>query len=296
MPPREATPINTAVERDLYSFTHPDGTLDVSVETELFTKVEGQTKPILDKWARSPCRLTRSDIEMVLLYISLQHVRVPAMIRTNKEFEEKFAMEYVKWLANQPDEVDKMWRSLPEGSRSVTWKDRSEFEAHLKDVENLYSIEVDPKRALAASLMQVQAIHRELMQLVPSICVTNVSTMYATSDSPINVFAPTGDGKAIFGAGFGLPTVEVVFPFSPFHALYLSRKGEPGWYDVDGRTVDEFNRRCVRGSDRYIMASYFSKRILRYLEEFKDSYRKSRIDGNEVAAVVEKAFVRGENS
>lgn len=106
--PRRLTPLNTTVERDLYTFIKPDGTPDVTLEVDLFSRVEGWTQPILDRLIRRP-NLMEGDFEMLTLFIALLHVRVPRMIRATQEHMEQFTLEWWKALGRDRGEVEKMW-------------------------------------------------------------------------------------------------------------------------------------------------------------------------------------------
>ncbi|MFA6091865.1 MAG: DUF4238 domain-containing protein [Elusimicrobiota bacterium] len=292
-PPREATPLGTAAKRDLYTFFTPTGEKDTSLETQLFSRVEGWTKPILDKWIQHPgVRLTKSDVEMVALFIALQYIRVPRTINAGKEAEEKFVLEWWKLMGRQPAEVEKMWDQF--GKKSAAWASIDEFREQIQNFNKYFKLEGDQKQALLMSLQQVQEIHEHIMKLVPQILISPSGNFYATSDAPVNVFVPTGNKTALFGAGFGLEKVEIVFPFSPSLALFFSRQGIPGWFKIRGNAVIEYNRRCVAYAERFVISPYESHRIARFIEEFSDRYGKPRVNTEETIRTVEKLFASKE--
>src|SRR5574337_673664 len=290
--PREQTPVNTAVKRDFYAFVGPSGTRDAPLESQLFPGFEGWAKPVFEKWIRCPQRgFSRSELEMAILYISLQHLRVPRMIKVLQEFQEKFALEWWKWLGRQPEEVDHIWTTMVEPLEDKLWKDKDELREQMQNFDKYFTLEGNPKYALATSLTLFEAISKELLKLVPKLLLApGTGAQFITSDSPVNVYVPSESNTALFGVGFGLEEVQVVFPISPLVALHLSRQGEPGVFKADGKTVLEFNRRCVMAADRFIISSFQSQRIARHIREFSEMYSREFIDSAAVLKSVENAF------
>lgn len=290
-PPKTLTPLNTAVKRDIYTLITPDGTKDTVLERELFARVDGEGKQVLDRWiARGAAPLVKPEVDMVTLYVALQYLRTPQAIRAFNAMEEVFAETWWKQMAEQPKEIERMWREAVDESGKHLWESPAALADQLKNFKDHYKIVGDPKRALLHSIMQLESIHKRLQALVPKILLAPKGNFFITSDSPVNVLVPSDDGKALFGAGFGLPRVEVVFPINPEIALILSHAAKPAWYHATGKEVIEYNRRCVRAAEKMVISPFESRRVVRHIKEFEGHSPILQIDSKAVEAQVAETW------
>jgi Protein of unknown function (DUF4238) len=281
-PPRAQVPLNTAVIRDLYTFLKPDGSKDVSIETELFSKIESETKPILDRW-RKHLTFTPEDVVTVTLFMALLHTRVPRNIRTMQEFVDKLSQEWWKELGRDRAQVEKIWREFIEPAKEKVWSNIDELQDHMVNFEKYYIMQSSEKYALVAGLKQAIPIHKHMLSMVPQLMVVPNGNFFATSDSPVNVFASRNDGVALFGAGFGLANVQIFFPISPTLGLYLSRERKPPLVRTSGRRIIDLNRRCVYMAERFVFSPHRSARIARHIKEFASTRGAERLDTKVIA-------------
>lgn len=176
--PRQATSVNTAVQKDFYSFVRPDGTKDLSLEVDLFSRVEGWTKPILERLKERPA-LSPGDFENVTLFMALLHVRVPRMVRAMQEFDEKFMVEHWKAIGADPKAVESMWQHHLKISPNPAWKSMDEMREQLINFDKYFTVKGDEKFALITSIKTVEPIHKELMKLHPKIALAPKGTLWS---------------------------------------------------------------------------------------------------------------------
>jgi hypothetical protein len=130
--------------------------------------------------------------------------------------------------------------------------------------------------------MTTETIVRELVAMTWCLCDAPTGSFFVTSDTPLNVFARKGD-KAIFGAGFALPNVEIAFPVSPAACLFLSRTSQPHRRRCAASFVTEINRRTICMAERFVVAPHKTRRISSIVDEFKVTRTYPKIDGERVA-------------
>src|SRR5437016_5919814 len=74
-------PIDTGIEKNLYTTTGIDGKPVDVIETELMTPLETRVKPIFDRWIYEKSKPEPADIPTVSLFLSLMFARVPSQMQ-----------------------------------------------------------------------------------------------------------------------------------------------------------------------------------------------------------------------
>ena len=101
---------------------------------------------------------------------------------------------------------------------------------------------------------------------------------FITSDCPLSVFRLGPDGRALIGAGIGLPEAELTLPICPRRALRLSLTENEPYRRLSVDEVQECNRRTSAQATRYVYASRAAKTIQAVVEEFAFNRGAPRID------------------
>jgi hypothetical protein len=103
-PPRQQTPVNTAVETHFYSVDASGVGRDDRAE-RAFAMLESAAKPILDRWQNPGVRPTGLEIQEIAGFLAFMHTRVPRAHQVAKEMEEALTTEWLKDLSKDPDRV-----------------------------------------------------------------------------------------------------------------------------------------------------------------------------------------------
>lgn len=271
--PRPQTPINTGVEKHLYNVKRSDGSINDSIEKELFSPIEGDVGPIIKKLIDTKVRLKDKDFDCLFLFISLMATRIPRSIQAVRELGEAISMYMLKDLTNQPDEIQKL---LDEARREGVLEDDMTVDAiqnHLNEFESRLKITFDKKYATGLSLFASGAVFRELINMNWCLCRAPSNMYFITSDCPLVCFVLNDDGSAQFGGGFRLPNAEVTFPLSPTKCLYLDRRHKHQYRAISKSFLKEINKRTAWAAERFII-SHTKNKYVRRLNEWSSESTK----------------------
>jgi len=281
--PRKQTPINTAVESYFYSFDTPEGEKNNYIEEEL-SKIESTARPILAHWQTKGVRPEHSEILQIAGFLALMHTRVPRNVQAAGEMTEALAIGMLKEEAKDEAKMQEYWDQFCEihgQPETLTFEEVLEF-AHSPETNKNYRIEFNHKAALAQSMSQTMLISHLLLEMNWCLCTAPSQSFFITSDTPLNVFAPTGEGTVIFGGGFRLPGAEVAFPLSPDVCLLLNRSHTQGRRRVKKNTVSEINRRTAFMAERFIISPLKTKQVGELVHKAAKTREMPKIDQEDV--------------
>jgi len=267
--PRLQPPINSGVEKHIYTIKHPDAKAPDILETAVFTPIENIGYPILKELATNPKAksLTAESIAHLSGYLAAAHLRVPRNIDATRQLMQGVLVESLRRISKDPQRVKTAWENA---QRKYTAAALSEEK--IKDLfenpEKHVKIKTDAKVALLLNLQRFDDIARRLLAMNWSICDAVDESFFVVGDSPLVVFAPTGTSTAIFGGGFALPQVQIHFPISPKRCLYLTHTDFPAHERLSKSMVEEVNRRSIAMSERFVFSPYRSNRIQKLVEKF----------------------------
>ncbi len=105
---RPQNPINTGVEKHLYTIKNETGEMDDSLE-KWFAGLEGATKPILDRWIQSKEAVSEEEKPLVAKFIAFLNTRVPRSIEIANEIGVAMALEHVNELATDPERFKRLY-------------------------------------------------------------------------------------------------------------------------------------------------------------------------------------------
>jgi len=280
--PRLQSPKATAVEVDLYTLVDKQGQENDQLE-KMFSILESQTRPILHRWITTRTAIKPTEIGPVAEFLAVMYLRVPRNLAAIREFGGKFTMEYFKKKVQDAEWFKTSYERFVKSTGQKERMTAEEMRQIMLAPEKHYTLQLDRQYALLATFKQIMPIFEKLVSMSWSICEAPEGIFFITSDAPVNVFAMTGERQALFGAGFGLPQVEVTFPLCPSKSLCISRKRHPPIYGTSGKRIIELNRRCVVQSERFLISPYKSNRVKTLIARFGSLIGKEKMSQADIA-------------
>jgi Protein of unknown function (DUF4238) len=96
------------------------------------------------------------------------------------------------------------------------------------------------------------------------------ASFFITSDNPVALYHANYDEIRPYGVGLAMKGVEVTIPLSSDTLIRAGRELNPGTSVATAEEVEEFNRRTIVMSERYIFASVLSTELRRRIGGLKD--------------------------
>jgi len=97
------------------------------------------------------------------------------------------------------------------------------------------------------------------------------ASFFVTSDNPVALYHPNYDKIRPYGVGLAMKGVEVTLPLMSSDILIRpGRELKPGASVASVEEVEEFNRRTIVMSERYVFANVVSTELRRRIGELKD--------------------------
>jgi len=280
---RSQTPGNTTVENRFYGYSDSAGNYNDDIERGL-AGLESKAKHVFDRWQQSGARPESDEILLMSQFLALMHCRVPRTINAAKELMVISGFEVAKIAAERRDLLEEFFASQQAKGRPAI--DTDKFLESLKNAESRFTIEANPKIALAESLSTARTVAELLASMNWCLCRAPGGWEFITSDGPLCVLAKTADAKILLGAGFGLPSAEVHFPISPSYCLRLENRQMQRRAAVSSNFVDELNRRTAANAERYVISSRGAAKIKALTAEFAFTRNRPKLDRKVVADIM----------
>lgn len=262
--PRPQSPRDTAVKKNFYAFTLPDGSRAEELERLLGT-LENNAAPILKRWAATDEGLSPAEKIELAQFLGFMHARVPRQVEVVKEL----LGELPRSMARRAVEDESHLRRFYEDQRAAgvdVGLPIDEFRELLRDLHKHVKIEPNEKVALAYSLSVTAEVRDQLLTMNWCLCTSPEGSSFVTSDAPLTILSRRGP-LARFGGGLALPTTEVTFPISPRVCLLLDRRRIQSRRRVSRTVVSDINRRTAFNAERFVIAHLRSKAIERLVQE-----------------------------
>jgi hypothetical protein len=285
---RWQTPINTAVEGYFYTITREGGVKDNSIE-KFLSDAEAIAAPIITAWIADSARPTDGEIAEMASFVALLETRGPRSIAAVREMAVAFATEEMKSLAQDPDRLRRYLAEMKEED-GVDVPQKKALEA-LAQVGEGFDLTVDDEYAMAESLKLTDTVANGLRGMAWSLCVSERAP-FITSDTPVCIFLPVGNGRAIFGAGFAEHLAEVTIPLSPTVCLLISHRSSQRRIRASEARVYEYNRRAAYIAERFMISTLQTRRVEALAAEAKRTLAFPKIDKDEFGALVREGMRR----
>ncbi len=277
---RSQSPVNTTVIGDYYlSEADATGKKDARME-RLLSDIEGKAKTILDSTCHKPSALREDEIPALAIFLAFSYCRVPRSVSAVKEINEAGLERVLEIMSEEAQCKEKMQELYDKVAKGKTDIPIEQFKELCKNPLKFVKFEINEKHALGDSFSMINPLYTCLMKMNWAVRISKNNNFFITSDAPVNVFLPVGKGKVIFGGGFGMPDVQIMFPVNPKVCLFLTYKPIVRLAGVDAKFVHEMNRRTIRMAEKYIISPYRSNKISRLIKEVGHTFAKAKLDKN----------------
>ena len=290
--PRSQYPVNTGVEKDLYTVPAGDGSPTDALETELFAFLDGLASAILRRWCEPGGRMDRSEQGDIAVFLAYMHARVPRQIAFVQELGDVMAREFVRTLPQRHRDLRAFWdefvASRPPGEAHP---DFETMRPYLEDPEKHFHIRMNPNLGLAYSLMLTDLFIDTVRHMHWSLVDGPSGSFFISSDAPVAVFAPAPDGRIALAGNLASPLLEVSFPLTPERCLLLRKSPGQHRWRCGRESVHELNRRQALMAGRYLFSHVNTGYVQGLCDEFKKTLDSKKVD-DEAALPYLRALMR----
>jgi len=277
--PRDQYPVNTGVEKDLYTIPAQDGSPSDALETELFAILDGRASPILRRWSEPGTRMQQAEKAEIAVFLAYMHTRVPRNIAFVNELGDVMARELARSLPRRHGDLRAFWDEF-RASRGDP-DAHPEFEVmrpYLEDPERYSKITMNPKHALAFSLLATEAFIDSIRGMHWSLCDAASGSFFVTSDVPVVAFAPAPDGTVAMAGNLASPRLEVSFPLTTGTCLLLRRSPAQHRWRCGRELVQELNRRQAFMAARFLFSHLRFNYVQGLCEQFGYTLDLKKVD------------------
>jgi hypothetical protein len=284
--PRRQSPINTGVQKRLYTIG-PEGDPDDSVEVDILAPADGRAAPILRRWAESGAQPTKDELLVMVEFLTYMHSRVPRRIEQERELGQLLAVRLSQELARQPDLLKKYLERYKREHPDTPVFSLEDLQTMLANVEENFELSMNPQAAMLSSLAHSRGIAEALATMHWELIHLSTDDQFVTCDAPLVSFAMVNSGRAVFGAGYGLPQVEVSFPVSPSSCLFLHR-GARRPVVPNKAFIREMNKRAALMAKRFVVSQKFSSESEELTKRFAYTTNRSKLDREQVSQMIDR--------
>ena len=245
----------------------PKGVESDFLETKIFGPIEGEAKPILDRWQLPGARLEAAEVPKMAVFLAFMFTRNPRSVQVVKEVNEAGLEQIQKDLVENPARQRELYERCRNSGQVEGLPPYEEMEEYLNNREKYFRTEMNRKAALLSSIELTDLVCQKLLELNWCLCTAPSGTLFITSDSPLSVFCPTDRKHAIFGGGLGQPQVEVSFPISPTTYLLLNRRSGQRYRRISEKVANELNKRTAWMAERFIISTIKANAIEKLVRE-----------------------------
>lgn len=248
---------DTGCIRDYHSLDVADQEPDHHSIESLLSKLEAEQAALV----RSICetrRIDASQIESLAVFISSLRHRVPAYAGHIEKSLKSIVLDSFKIMYNA-------------GKFSVPPPQlREAFEQ--KGIDQTIRINISNWK-IVCQMFNV-ALSPESIGLLSQYTYHLYSTagadFFITSDNPVALYHPGYDQIRPYGVGLALKGVEVTLALNSNTLVRAGRHIEPGASIASSEEVEEFNRRAIIMSERYIFTGAVTDELRRRIGQLKD--------------------------
>jgi hypothetical protein len=257
---RLQSPINTAVLRDYYAFTGPDGSRNVEVEQALAV-LEGETKPILTK-LDSRESLTQREKESLATFVALQETRTPEFERGVGELLSALAKGIARTAFANLDRARASLARLEKSTRKVSSSTAEEMVDFAKG--DAYTVRVNRTVHLASMLALAPDLARILLSLRWTFLHASQEAPFIASDSPFIVLGTASQALGDYGVGILTPGALKFVPLGAHLGMLMTEPSHNVLHvTAPQELVHQLNANMTVRSERYLFSH--DSELLRHL-------------------------------
>lgn len=248
---------DTGCIRDYHTLDFTDEEPDHKAVEAQLSKLESE-QAVLVRKIRETKRIEASQIELLSAFISLMRYRVPSFA----DHIEKFLRSVV---------IDR-FKIMYQGGKSGAPPPEMQELIDSKGIDEALQVSISNWKIL--SHMFEVGLGPENIGLLAKynyhICSAEEASFFVTSDNPVALYHPNYDKIRPYGVGLTMKEVEVTFPLTSDILIRAGHNLKPGASVASAEEVDEFNRRTIIMSERYVFTSAVSTKLRRRIGELKN--------------------------
>ncbi len=248
---------DTGCIRDYHSVDFTNEEPDHKTIENLLSNIEAEQAELV-RIIRETKRVEASQVEPLSVFISLMRYRVPAFAAHIEKSLRSVVLDTFKMMYRgggfppPPPRLRKMFDTKGiDDSLHITI-------SNWKILGHMFQVGLAPE---SVGLLAEYSYH---------IYSAENASFFITSDNPVALYHANYDEIRPYGVGLAMKGVEVTIPLSSDTLIRAGRELTPGTSVATPAEVDEFNRRTIVMSERYIFASVLSMELTRRIGELKD--------------------------
>ena len=246
---RQQTPLNTCVEKELYTVELEDGQKIRDIE-KILSSVETAAAPAIQK-ASQRKELEEQELGAMAMFLSFLLVRLPTFLKSTQQIAERDAQRTLFDLF--PDEETtrrRLEEDPPKGYSGCVEEAKSLFEFVRS---GRYELKVDDQFALFQLLSSEKELREVVWNLDWTFAWAPPKSTFITSDSPFTLFSP--EGTRPLEIGILTPGILKLIPLSPSCMIVLEEPGTGTTYrQIPRAVINEFNTYVAVNSERFVIA------------------------------------------
>ncbi|MCJ7651790.1 MAG: DUF4238 domain-containing protein [Candidatus Lokiarchaeota archaeon] len=247
---RIQTPINTAIEKDYYTFLDKEGEKNKSVE-KILADIEGRVIPVINK-IRNQEIINDDDKGIMSLFLSLFIYRVPEFEKLSTEIAQKISEFTMKNLISSKEQAAN-WIEIYKKDTGKSFDVSPEiiFEyAQNAQFEIILDRNTTLKQMLDLSLKNTNWLYNMDWE----IFLAPKNSSFITTDNPFVLLPPKGFPIGIRGYGLRTKGVKKIIPLSMGQCILIGSLGNSIKYIMaDAKTVRSLNLYIASRCDRFVI-------------------------------------------
>ena len=248
---------DTGCIRDFHTIDFKDEEPDHNSVEALLSKIESEHSALVRK-IQETRRVEASQVESLSTFISLMRYRVPSCADYIETSLRSVVLDSFKIMyqsgkfGTPPPELQKTFdaKGIDETLRINI--------SNWKILSHMFGMGLAPE---AISLLTEYKYH---------VYSAGEARSFVTSDNPVALYHPNYDKIRPYGVGLAMKGVEITFPLTSDTLIRAAHNLEPGASIASPEEIDEFNRRTIIMSERYIFSSTVSTELKHRIGKLKD--------------------------
>ncbi len=258
----DQTYYNLAIEdtgciRDYHSLDFADGEPDHKTVEAQLSKLEDEQAALVRAITETK-RIGVSQVNPLSAFISLMRYRIPAFASFIEKSLQSMVLDTFKIMyrsgkfSTPPPELQELFDSKGiDESLQVSI-------SNWKILGHMFEAGLWPRNI---SLLNEYNYH---------IYLAEGTGFFVTSDNPIALYHPNYDEIRPYGVGLAMKGIEVTLPLTSDMLIRAGHDLKSGASIASAEEVDEFNRRTIIMSERYVFANTVSTELRLRIGELKD--------------------------
>ena len=248
---RQQHPVNTALQKDYYTFRDKNGKKHTEIE-KLFSSIEGKIKPVINKIDMGNT-ITSEEKVILSFFISFQKTRVPDFEKSVNELSGKMLTAIIQKSSSKDDIVS----FIKEYKKNTGKKVKMSPEDLLDFIQsNEFSIDFEREWSLPMILRLGVEFSQHFVNMNWIFLWAPKNSSFITSDNPFVLVPPSNyDLKSLYGVGLITPGAKKLIPLSQRTCLMITDYGHSiSNKEIDSLTVKKINLNIAIRSDRFLIA------------------------------------------